>query len=258
MNTFQAPVLFQKLFSKLTAYDLLALTVVIMLFGHMCYYFLPNELWLRVPDRIVVPVFLVLIGYNAGYKFSSLVWAGAILLFLIHFFLIEKITLNILITLIMTRALLLPLLSFLLKSEFRFWYINFAFIFTAPFFNIFFEYGTLAFTMAIAGWIARNRVECKDKVDPVIFFIFATLAHIFFNHIVFGFSYFETFIISIGSALIMYILYNFKYLLLNSIRRRPEDIVEKACSFIGRKSFEIYVIHIVIFELIFYFLIINH
>ena len=55
-------------------------------------------------------------------------------------------------------------------------------------------------------------------------------------------------IIGAGLGWIMYLLYRFRQLLLNSIAARPRDAVEKFCSFIGRKSLEIYVFHSLAFQ----------
>lgn len=240
------------MYHNLTAYTLLAITVVSMVAGHVFYYFYPDALWLRIPDRILVPTFLVLIGYNVGRKSDFLMWFGAIVVMGTHLLLYHDIWINVLGTFILVRALIDPIMYLLLRSKFWFWFFSILFVVLSPVANHFFEYGTIAFTMAMAGWINRNRDEAKHIVDPDHYFIFATIGYIFFTQVVFHFSQLELMIIITGTAVTMILLYDFRTLLMNSIRRRPRDLIEKTVSFIGRKSLEIYVIHVVLFEMILY------
>jgi hypothetical protein len=47
-----------------------ALTVAAMILDPFRFYFLAKDLWLRVLDPIVAPVFLVSVGFNSGRPFS--------------------------------------------------------------------------------------------------------------------------------------------------------------------------------------------
>jgi len=240
------------IYRSLTAYDLLALTVVLMIFGHIIHFFTPDLLWLRVPDRIMVPIFILLIGFNSGHKFGWLVWAGAITLTVLHYVIHEDLHINILGTFILIKFLLEPLVKFILKDKFLFWATNICIAVSSPLIEFFLEYGAIGFTLAIAGWLNRNREETSEIVSSSDFFIFAWISYVIYTFLTFGFSGPQTSIILLGAGISMWLLYNFNDLLMNSIRRRPKDIIEKTVRFIGRKSLEIYIVHVVLFQIIYY------
>ncbi len=236
---------------NLTAYDLFAFTVVIMIWGHIAYYLIPDENIFRVPDRIMVPVFLISVGYNTGRGFNNFLLIGAIILTGMNWIILGEVYVDILGTFIIVRALINPVMEFALKSKAAFWGTYVALILLFPLTDPYVEYGTLAVLMAMAGWVNRNRCEVSETITkPSTFFLCVYIAFLACTQFNFNLSMSELFITGIGSALIFYILYDFKMLLLNSIRRRPKDIIEKFCSFLGHKSLEIYVIHMVIFQII--------
>ena len=67
---------------------------------------------------------------------------------------------------------------------------------------------------------------------------------------IFDFSYFELFCIFIGSGAAMYLLYDFRRLILNGVKNQSAGIIAKAWRFIGHKSLEIYAIHLALFYLV--------
>lgn len=239
------------LIKNLTAYDLFALTVVIMIFGHIAYYFYPDDNILRIPDRIMVPVFLVSIGYNSGRKLTSLLIIGACLMTYMHFLLTEEIHGNVLLTYILVRIILQPIINFSLKSKYHFWGTYLILLFLAPILENYTDYGSLSIIMAMAGWINKNRSEVPQEIStPKVFFYAAYFAFLFWVNIFYKFSIPMIIIFALGNAIIFWILYNFKTLLLNSIKRRPKDPIEKICSVLGHKSLEIYLLHMIIFQLV--------
>ncbi|MBK6895364.1 MAG: hypothetical protein KA099_07105 [Alphaproteobacteria bacterium] len=257
VNTFFAPL--QALKKNMTAYDLLALNVAIMIFGHTCYYFINDIMWLRIPDRSLVCIWLIPVGYNLGRRPGKTMWFGAALLTASNYILFEKIDVNFLWTIMLVRVLTEPLITQLLKNKTLFWGVNILFLILSPITNVFFEYGTLAFIMAMAAWVRKNEAFIENKfIKPSEYFIFALFAHLIFTHVVFQFSYLETFLTSLGSAVTFWLLYDMRTLLLNSLRRRPKDVIEKFCYFLGHKSLEIYIVHVFAFQLIYYFLVMKH
>jgi hypothetical protein len=222
-----------------------------MMVGHADSYLSHNESWWRVPDRIVVPVFLVSVGYNSGQKTSRILWVGATLMTYSNWLLKRWIRLDILAMIILVRFIIDPMMTWALKSKVRFVGLNLVLLLLYPFTNRYGEYGSLALVMAVAGWINRNRSEVPpDIVKPHEYFIFLYFAFLIctlLDH-TFAFSIVQFLIIGAGLGWIMYLLYRFRQLLLNSIAARPRDAVEKFCSFIGRKSLEIYVFHSLAFQ----------
>ncbi len=257
LNAISAPL--RALKKDMTAYDLVALNVAVMIFGHLCYFFINDMMWLRIPDRSLVCIWLIPVGYNLGHRPGKTFWFGAILLTASNYLLFEKIDINFLWTIMLVRWLTEPLITRILKNKILFWSVNIAFVILSPISNAFFEYGTLAFIMAMAAWVRKNEALIENKfIKPSEYFIFALFAHLTFTHVVFQFSFLETFLTGLGSAVTFWLLYDMRTLLLNSLRRRPKDIIEKFSYFMGHKSLEIYIAHVFAFQLIYYFLVLKH
>jgi hypothetical protein len=239
---------------NMTAYDLFALIVVVMLVGHVFYYFVPRINWLRVVDRMLVPVFLVSVGYNAGQKVGRTLWLGAILLVVAQWTLFGISQINVLGTIIVIRMVIEPIMAWALKNKERFWILNTALVVLFPVTDAVFDYGTMALIMAMAGWINRNREEISPAiVKPSAYFVFAYAAYLVCTQMNFQFSHAQLLVVAIGLAWTMRLLYDFRELLMNSLRRKPKDIVEKFCSFLGHKSLEIYVVHVLAYQIILYY-----
>lgn len=68
------------------------------------------------------------------------------------------------------------------------------FLILSPITNVFFEYGTLAFIMAMAAWVRKNEAFIENKfIKPSEYFIFALFAHLIFTHVVFNFPTWKLF-----------------------------------------------------------------
>lgn len=238
----------------LTAYNLFALAVISMIFGHVFYYFMPDINWARVPDRILVPVFLVSIGYNSGHPVSRLLIFSTLLLCAVDFLILKDYQVNILGTIILLRYTIEPFAQFLLKNKVLFWGTHAVFVALFPITDVFFEYGTLAYIMALAGWINKNGAEVSGKVvKPAEYFIYITVIYIITQQIVFDYSPVQTIIMACGASVTMYLLFNMRTLLANSIKRKPKDFIGRFCKFLGHRSLEIYVVHILLFQAILYY-----
>lgn len=173
----------------LTAYDLFALTVAIMILGHTAYYFMPDETWPRLPDRILICVFLIPIGYNAGRKVGRTLCIGALILFLSDVFLMDTFYINTLGTIIVVRLIIEPLMTWLIQNNERFWLTQITFAVLGPVSNLLFEYGTTAIVFAAAGWLLKNKVLLEGKkIDLRLFFIFAFATHVITAKLLFPFS----------------------------------------------------------------------
>lgn len=226
-----------------------------MVASHIFYYFTPDITWLRIPDRISVPVFLVAIGYNAGQRLPKTIYIGALLIWLMNIAAFNSYFVDFLGTIILVRFLIDPMATAMLKNKSTFWAINVLLILLYPISNVFFDYGTLAFIMALAGWLGKNgKILAEHIIKPYEYFIFATLLYLLCMKIAFGFSSIEIGIIAAGLSVTMYLLYNMKTLLMNSIRNKPTDAIGRFCKFLGHKSLEIYIVHILLFQSIVYYI----
>lgn len=225
-----------------------------MLIGHVFYYFMPDNNWARVPDRIMVPVFLVSIGYNSGHPVSRLLIFSTLLLCAVDFTIMQEYQVNVLGTIILLRYTIEPLAQFLLKNRILFWGAHVLFVALFQITDIFFEYGTLAYIMAMAGWINKNGEGVSGKIiKPSEYFIVITIIFIITQQIVFGFSHLQTFVMACGLSITMYLLFNMRTMLMNTIRHKPKDFIGRFCKFLGHRSLEIYVIHILLFQAILYY-----
>jgi len=133
-------IILERIKNNLTAYQLFAITVVGMIIGHLAFYFFPDHSWLRVHDRILVPVFLVSVGYNAGHKLSELLIIGALLVTGLHYLVFGDIFVTVLGTIVLVRYLIEPLAEHIFKSKEVFWITNLILIVLYPLSSSFVEY----------------------------------------------------------------------------------------------------------------------
>lgn len=238
---------------NLTSYDLFAIAVVNMVASHFFFLFMREDLWLRIPDRVTVLVFLLTIGYNSSRKSDIGLWVGAAITSLTFHLALGLNWLTILGTIVLLRLMIEPIMAFLLQSKKRFWAFNIMFLILAPFTNFWMEYGTMAIILAMAGWINRNRDEAEKIVSPKLYYIFACITYILFTELIFPFNLIEFTVLAFGCAFMFWLMYDFRALIMNAVTRRPKDPVSKLVSFIGHKGMEIYVIHLVILMAIYYY-----
>lgn len=226
-----------------------------MVVSHVFYYFAPDIPWTRIPDRISVPVFLVLIGYNAGQKLPKTIYMGAVAIWLMNIATFDSYFINFLGTIILVRLLIDPMATAIIKNKASFWGVNLMLVVLFPITSVFFDYGSLAIIMALAGWLNKNGSLATDIVKPYEYFVFATITYLMCMKLTFGFGSIEIAIVAIGLSLVMYLLYHMKTLLMNSIRNKPVDAIGRFCKFLGHKSLEIYIVHILLFQGIMFYLV---
>lgn len=235
---------------RLTLHDLFAITVVAMLIGHAAQFFFNDQLWMRVPDRMLMPVFLVAAGYNVGRKNGANIWIAALgLVFVKWHFMNMLLPLNFLCTLIMIRFIIDPLWDFMVKNGVRFLAVTAALVAGVFFTDSFSEYGTLAVLMAIGGRMRRDEAELPALINVKRYFVFIWLLYLVTVYKIFNFSYLYLLCIFIGSGAAMYVLYDFRQLILNGLRKKSAGFLPRIWRFIGHKSLEIYAIHLALFYL---------
>ncbi len=228
-----------------------------MIFGHTIVYVFNDEPRVaRIPDMALLPVFLVTIGFNAGYKTSWSLWLGAIATTICSFFYFGVIRAYVLGTIIAIRYILEPMMEILIRNKYLFWAANVVFIILAIPSDIFFQFGTMALILAMAGWINVNKsIVPKEIVNPRDYFVFASCVYLVFMSYKEDLSWVLVLMLIPCLAVIMWLLFNFKALLLNSIKKKPKNHQGKLWRYIGHKSLEIYVIqHIAFFTYVYFYL----
>ena len=109
---------------NITSYDLLkTFAVIFMVVDHIGMYFFPDDLWWRAAGRACVPVWFFLVGYARGRDLSPKILIGAALLLVANFLAGMPIfPLNVLVTIILIRLILNPLMTTTLSVTGReFW-----------------------------------------------------------------------------------------------------------------------------------------
>lgn len=243
--------------SQLTTYDLFALAVVSMLVGHVQTFFFFDALWLRVADRMLVPIFLVAVGYNIGGRIGAGLWIAALAVVIARWQLMgHTLPANFLCTIIVLRLIIAPVTDFMLKSKAHFWLSNAAFILLIWPTDRVLDYGTLGLMMAVAGRLKKDEFHVpKQIVEVKSYFVFVYLVYVLWITLMSTLSLPQIILIAAGAGVTMCLLYDFRQLILNAIARKPKDVIERICHFLGHKSLEIYAIHVILYSLIAVFII---
>lgn len=238
---------------NLASYDMVAATVVVMIFGHAVLFFEAGPEWLEILQFVLWPVFILPVGYNLSRKFDfTLLYWGLGLAAIRYGFLHDYFPgmqfwpLGILISISCARLALPQLMEFMLTGRAAFWGAVMTIVGAGYYAHAYVsDYWPLVMMLSIAGWLLRARAEVPERiVDVRAFFVMCFLYYIAFIQYVKPFPWGQMAPAALACAYVFYLLYNYKARLLVAVRRRPKDMIEKACSYIGHKSLEIYAIHL--------------
>ena len=236
----------------ITSYDLLkTFAVVIMIIDHFGAYFFPDELWLRAIGRLSYPIWLFLIGYARSRDLSQLLWIGGGLLVLANFVVgMALFPLNILFVILAVRLLLDPLMKLARQSVFIQWGLAVILLLLVVLFYYVLEYGTLALLTAMFGFMARRKEETDNQDALVHFMIFAALSFIAVQALTFEFDTAQFLVMAIFSALLHSILCDFKPVIYPALTARLPAAVVWLAQLCGRRTLEIYVVHLLVFKVL--------
>lgn len=242
----------RSLSKHLTSYDLLkTFAVIIMVIDHMGAYFFPDDLWWRSIGRIGFPIWFFLVGYARGRDIPhKLVYCILILTFANFVVGKEIFPLNALVTIALIRVLIDPVMNFSLVNNKNLILMSVLLFVTVIPTYFLCEYGTLGLLTAMFGYMVRN----KDKInnDPLIvnFMIFALCVFIGYQALFFQFTLFQFVIMAIGTTMVRLVLYYFKSDEYPQLTEKTTGPAVWFTQFCGRRTLEIYVVHLVIFKLI--------
>ncbi len=238
---------------RIASYELYAAAVAAFLIDHVGLYLYDDNLWFRV-FRMFALVWFIPTGYNAGRKSDMWMWQAAIGLAVVGAITgIGPLPLSAVATIIFIRMVIDPLAEIAVRDKFRFWVINAALVALIPVTDAVTEYGTMAALIALAGWLLKNRDRAAAVVDIRFYFAFVTVLYLGLCVTVFPFNPAQWTVVIVTTVATAYMMYHFRDLLLESIRRKNPDPVARACRFIGHNTLQIYVIQLLILQAMYFF-----
>lgn len=238
-----------KLLSRdLTAYDFFkSFAVALMIVDHAGYFFFPEDNWWRVAGRLCVPVWFFLIGYARSRDIGSRLWVGLGILLISDVVAgMSLLPLNILGTIILVRLLIDPLMNFSLQREILFWPVFFILALLSLPSNAAAEYGTMSLILAAFGWLVRRRTEYEGELKAL--FIFALLSFVVSQFFLFAFTQAQVVVLGIGCMAVMGALYYFEARSFPNLTRKLPGAVAALLRLGGRRTLEIYVLHLILFK----------
>jgi hypothetical protein len=252
-----------KLLSKdLTALDIIkTIVVVIMIIDHTGGYFFPEHvgdvlvqenLWWRAIGRIGFPVWFFLPGYARGRDIGRQLWLGALILFLGNIVGgMYLLPLNALVTIMIIRLSVDEMVKDTINNRFVFWGVALLLALLAYPSQMFMEYGTLGLMMGVFGWIARRRDEIPGgRRLCLLFAIYSFVAFVGLEWLFFKFSLPQFLFMAAFTGVTVYTLYRYEPKTYPGAEKYIGGVGVKICQFMGRRTLEIYVFHLLLFKAI--------
>lgn len=243
----------EKLPDMITSYDLLKMTaVILMIVDHIGTYFYPDDLWFRAIGRLCVPMWFFLIGYARSRDLSAPIWWGVIVLFITSvIFGMYILPLSILATIIFVRIVIDRVGSGALSSMQSMAGVMIGAALIAFPTGILGEYGTLGVSLAVFGYMIRARQDGREiSMDmQMICLVMASIGFVIIQQLTFGFSDHQFLFIGFGSFIVMGVLFFFSYAEFPFLSASLGGVLKKMIQFMGRRTLEIYVAHLVLFRI---------
>lgn len=237
--------------SALTSYDLIkAVAVVIMICDHIGFYFFPENEWWRAFGRIGFPVWFFFVGHAMGRELSPRLVGGAVMLAVVSAIVSMPVfPTNALVTIILIRVLLDPLMRFAGKGVGPLIQTMVMLAVLALPTSFLTEYGTMGLLFALFGYIVRHKdtfMGGRDIRLPVMLACFFTFALL--QEMVFGFTQ-PAFLFmaggTLGTCLLMMV---FRPMEFPRLSARIPAIFKAPIQFMGRRTLEIYIVHLLLFK----------
>lgn len=197
-------------------------------------------------------------GYANSRTISIKLIACALLLLIVQYSLEQSfLQLNILFTVMIIRLTIDKVSYYLLyKSNILiFWILSFS-LFSFWFLTFWaFEYGTLAILVALFGYSVRHQNRIKRSSDVERLFLTVAIAYIATQVISHGFSQDQFFLMAVTTILLLLMMYIFKPKTFPKLTQTLPHPLVTILQFGGRKTLEIYVVHLIIFKSVAHFFI---
>lgn len=236
----------------ITSYDLLkAFAVVIMIIDHIGFYFFPEALWWRAVGRIGFPVWFFLVGHASGRDLpAKLLWGIGILTVGNILSGMPLFPLNALMTIALIRLVIDPVMAFALRSKLNLWGVGGVLFLLAIPTSMLSEYGTMALITAMFGYMVRHQDEIKNDEMIVQFMLFALLAFVVLQYLVFSFSVPQIAFVAFGTAIVRLRLYYFEAASYPEMTQKLAAPLRAVIQICGRRTLEIYVVHLFVFKML--------
>ncbi len=237
---------------EITSLDLLkSLAVVLMVIDHLGEYLYPEMLWLRAIGRIGFPVWFFMAGYAAPRMIEPRLIIGGIILLVANYLAGQPLLpLNALFSILFVRLLIHPIMKPVEAGQISIWFVaavlTVLIIFTTPYT----QYGTMALITAIFGYLVRNRDKVIDQKIIVHYMIFSLTVFVLMQVIWFHFDWYQTAIVIIGTLMVRMQLLNLRMETYPALTAKLPAIARGALKLMGRRTLEIYVIHLLILKVI--------
>jgi hypothetical protein len=249
----------KKLPKDLTSYDFLkSLAVITMIIDHIGFYFFPEVLEWRAVGRMSFPIWFFLVGYSNSRDLPVILWGGAVVLLISNvIFGMPLAGLNILFSIIIVRSLIDPVMKVALMNFEALFMITFMMMIMVLPTMIIFEYGTQGFLFAMFGYMLRHRekLEVKNKKRLINGFLLVSFAvYMAYQKITFGLNDTQFLVAGICVMTSCYFLYQFQPKLFPEYTKSWSKPIVGLFKLMGRKTLEIYVIHLILFKVIAFWL----
>jgi hypothetical protein len=238
--------------AALTSYDLLkSFAILTMIIDHIGFHFYPDSMWWRAVGRMSGPVWLFLVGYALSRDFTPRLWIGAAVLIVASGLLGPTVLpVNILVTILGIRFILDQVADRVLPDHLKF--IQFSvlvLLISIPTIMIV-DYGALALSIALYGAAMRRYADGQAvfKDAPIITGVIAFVFYCVLMIVIFGFSTPQSQAVLVGCGVVFLGLYFFKPAQYPSFTAKAPKIVVALLQFCGRRTLEIYIVHLLIFK----------
>ena len=241
---------------EITSYDLLkALALLLMITDHVGHHFYHEEMWFRVLGRLCVPIWFFLIGYarTTDVPFRWLAAGGIVTLSAIisgqYIF-----PLDILFTMALIRYYRngIAIRATEKPETLRAWFILLLLAYIPT--NMVFEYGSMGMMFALFGFIMRNMAVIKHRLKRkhIIIYVFAVFTTFFLSQgfMLPEFTALHALVLSSGLLVVAALLWNFTPVTYPHLTEALPGPAVFIIQLLGRRTLEIYVLHILLFRAI--------
>lgn len=243
--------------ANLTSYDLLkTLAIVLMIIDHIGAYFYPDETWFRIFGRLCVPIWFFLIGYARTRDLSVKALGGAGLLFLGAMMAGEHVLpVSILVTLMVGRNFVDSWMGAGRRGGEALAGLFFILLILSVPTAMAFEYGMAGLLFTVFGALCRYRQDRAGELSAqykreILYFAAASFAAFIMMQAAPMPSLTGVQLLSMiaGMILVFLVLNKFRPAEFLNITKLLPGFVVSALQLTGRRTLEIYVVHLLLFK----------
>ena len=234
---------------EITSYDLLkAAAIIFMFIDHTGFYFYPEDVWFRIWGRFSAPIWFFLIGYANTRTVQTGIWVGALIVSITWLVSGQYLfPLNVLFALAFTRLMLNGIMLRALKDRQSLWGMLMLLAFLSLPSLIFMEYGTLGIMFAMGGFLVRHKDSILWPRWNIAAFMAVSAALIAGIQLTLfpplNGAQFMT--LASGMAAVTIALYLFRPVMFPRLTRFSGPLAP-VIRILGRKTLEIYVLHLIV------------